>query len=104
MKTALLEHIEAKIINFLRDTKAPNHASQIALHIHETRQDTLQAIQKLVKSSTIKGIQNFALFNSTGEIIAYTLANTSPVPTPLAPSVPPSRLTSPDRRGSNLGR
>ena len=100
MKTALLEHIEAKIINFLLDTKAPSHASQIALHIYETREDTLQAIQKLVKSSTIKGIQDFTFFTSTGETMAYTLASTSQVPTPFAPAVPPSRLTSPFRRGS----
>jgi len=104
MKTALLEHIEAKIINFLFDTKAPNHASQIALHIYETREDTLQAIQKLVKSSTIKGIQDFTFFTSTGETMAYILANTSQVPTPFAPSVPPSPLTSHGRRGAIRGR
>ena len=98
MKTALLEHIEAKIINFLFDTKAPNHASQIALHIYETREDTLQAIQKLVKSSTIKGIQDFTFFTSTGETVAYTLADTSPMPMPFAPSVPPAPLTRQLRR------
>jgi hypothetical protein len=99
MKVAPLEHVEAKIINLLRDTKAPNHASQIALHIHEKREDTLQAIQRLVKSSTVKGIQDFAFLNSTGETIAYTLADTSPPPAPFPPSVPPSRLTPPAPRG-----
>ena len=103
MKTALLEHIEAKIINFLLDTKAPNHASQIALHIYETREDTLQAIQKLVKSSTIKGIHDFTFFTSTGETMAYTLASTSQEPPPYAPPIPSSRLTSHVRRGAVRG-
>jgi hypothetical protein len=104
MKTALLEHIEAKIINFLLDTKAPSHASQMALHIQETVEDTLHAIQKLVKSNTIKGIQDLTLFTSTGETIAYTLANPSPMPPPSVPFVPPSKLTPLSRRGSGLGR
>jgi hypothetical protein len=102
MKVALLEHTEAKIINFLRDAKAPNHASQIALHIHETREETLQAIQRLVKSSTVKGIQDFAFLNSTGETIAYILPNTSPPPASFPPSVPSrnaGRLTPPAPRG-----
>jgi hypothetical protein len=89
MKTALLEHIEAKIINFLRDTKAPNPASQIAVRIQETREDTLLAVQRLVKNRTIKGMQDFTFFNSTGETVAYTLADTSPPPASLPPSVPP---------------
>jgi hypothetical protein len=93
MKTALREHIEAKIINLLFDTKAPNRASEIALHIQETREDTLQAIQRLVRSSTIKSIQDFTFFNSTGEIVAYTLADTSPPTAPFPPSAPPPRLT-----------
>jgi len=102
MKVALLEHTEAKIINFLRDAKAPNHASQIALHIHETREETLQAIQRLVKSSTLKGIQDFAFLNSTGETIAYILANPSPPPASFSDSVPShhaGRLTPPVPHG-----
>ncbi len=99
MKTALLEHIEAKIVNYLRDAKAPTHASQIALHVQETREDTLQAIQKLVTSSTIKGRRDFTLFTTTGETVAYTLANASPVPTLVVPPVVPSRLTPHVRRG-----
>ncbi|MGA2685026.1 MAG: hypothetical protein ABSF51_08240 [Verrucomicrobiota bacterium] len=100
MKTALREHIEAKIINWLHDTKAPNRASEIALHIHETREDTLQAIQRLVRSSTIKSIQDFTFFNSTGETVAYTLADTSPPPpSTFPPSVPPPWLTPPSPPG-----
>ncbi|MGD0745190.1 MAG: hypothetical protein ABSA45_08550 [Verrucomicrobiota bacterium] len=104
MKTALLEHIEAKIINFLLDTKAPSHASQIALQIQETREDTLQAIQKLVRSRTMRAIQDFTLFTSTGETVAYTLTNPSPTPTPSVPFIPPARLTPPASRGSVPGR
>jgi len=37
MKPALLEHIEAKVINSLRDMKVPMHASRIAVHIQERR-------------------------------------------------------------------
>jgi hypothetical protein len=99
MKTALLEHIEAKIINFLHDTRAPNHASQIAVRIQESREDTLQAIQRLVKNRTIKSVQDFTLLNSTGEILAYTLADTSSPPTPFPPSAPPPRLTPQAPRG-----
>ena len=99
MKTALREHIEAKIINWLHDTKAPNRASEIALHIHETREDTLQAIQRLVRSSTMKSIQDFTLFSSTGETVAYTLADISPPPSTFPPSVPPPRLTPPSPPG-----
>jgi hypothetical protein len=93
MNAALLEHIEAKIINFLRDTKAPNHASQIATRIQETREDTLHAIQRLVQNKTLKAIQDFTFLNSTGETIAYTLTGTSPQPIPFTAPVPPSRLT-----------
>lgn len=99
MKTALREHIEAKIINWLHDTKAPNRASEIALHIHETREDTLQAIQRLVRSNTIKSIQDFTLFSSTGETVAYTLADISPPPSTFPPSIPPPRLTPPSPPG-----
>ena len=99
MKTALLEHIEAKIINFLRDTKAPNPASQIAVRIQETREDTLLAVQRLVKNRTIKGMQDFTFFNSTGETVAYTLADISPPPSTFPPSVPPPRLTPPSPPG-----
>ena len=93
MKAASLEHVEAKIINFLRDVEAPSPASQIAIHVQETREDTLLAIQKLVKSQTIKAIQDFAFFDATGEIVAYALADPSLVPMPSVPFVPPSRLT-----------
>ena len=99
MKTALREHIEAKIINWLHDKKAPNRASEIALHIHETREDTLQAIQRLVRSNTIKSIQDFTLFSSTGETVAYTLADISPPPSTFPPSIPPPRLTPPSPPG-----
>jgi len=92
METAPLEHIEAKIINFLRDANVPNPASQIAVHIQETRQDTLLAIQRLVKHQIIKGIQDLSFFNATGETVAYTLTDTGPMPPTLPPPVPPSRL------------
>ncbi len=93
MNESLREHIEAKIINFLHDTKTPRHASRIAVHIREKREDTLQAIQKLVGNRTIKGVQDLALFGSTGETVAYTLVNVAPGPIPVMPSIPPPRLT-----------
>ena len=92
MKAAPLEHIEAKVINFLRDEKAPNPASQIAIHIQETREDTLLAIQKLVKKITIKGTQDLSFFNSTGETVAYSLAGQTLMPTPVVPPVKHPRL------------
>lgn len=103
MNRALFEHIEAKIVNFLHDAKAPRHASQIAVQIREKREHTLQAIQKLVKNGTIKGIQDFTLLNSTGEIIAYTLANTAVISTPALPSVPPPQPTSSAHRRRTAG-
>lgn len=103
MKTIPFEHIEAKIINFLRDTKVPSHASQIATNILETRQDTLQAIQRLVRNRTIKGIQDFTLFSSTGETVAYTLAGVPAGPAPTAPAIPPSGVTPQLRRGPSPG-
>ena len=103
MNVSLLEHIEAKIVNFLHDTKTPHHASQIAVHIREKREDTLQAIQKLVENRTIRGVQDFALFGSTGETMAYTLVNVAPGPTPVMPSIPPSRLTPRAHYGSTPG-
>ena len=96
MKAAVREHIEAKIINCLRDLNAPGTASQIAIQIQETREDTLRAIQRLVKDHTIKGQQDLTLFDSTGETVAYTLAD--PLLQPAL--VPPSRL----RRGPTLRR
>ena len=93
MKNPSFEHIEAKIINFLHDTKAPTHASQIAVHIRETREHTLQAIQRLVKNRAIRGVQDFTLLHSTGEIMAYVHANAVLEPTPVMPSVPPPRHT-----------
>ncbi len=92
MKAAPREHIEAKIINCLRDLKAPGNASQIAIQIQETREDTVRAIQRLVKDRTLKGRQDFALFNSTGETVAYTLADPLLQPALIPPAVPPSRL------------
>ncbi|HUA39309.1 MAG TPA: hypothetical protein VMA35_13035 [Candidatus Sulfopaludibacter sp.] len=92
MNVSLLEHIEAKIINFLHDVKTPHHASRIAVHIREKREDTLQAIQKLVENRIIKGVQDFALFGSTGETMAYELVNVAPEPTPVMPPIPPSPL------------
>ena len=105
MKQALLEHIEAKVINFLRDAKAPVHASQIAVRIQERREDTLHALQRLVKNRTIKGVQDLAFFNSTGEIMAYILADTALQPTPVDPSIPipPPQPASPSPRGPVLG-
>ena len=99
MKAAPIEHIEAKIINLLHDAKAPSHASQIAIHIQETREATLQAIQRLVKSSTIRSLQDFTFLKSTGETVAYTLADISPPPSTFPPSVPPPRLTPPSPPG-----
>lgn len=93
MNQSLREHVEAKIINFLHDTKSPHHASRIAVHIREKREDTLHAIQKLVKNGTIKGVQDLALLGSTGETMAYTLVNVAPGPTLVMPSIPPARLT-----------
>jgi hypothetical protein len=94
MNNASFEHIEAKIINFLHDAKIPRHASQIAIQIRETREHTLQAIQKLVKNGAIKGVQDFTFLKATGEIMAYVLANTVMGPTPLMPSIPPPPATS----------
>lgn len=88
MTQALLEHIEAKIINFLHDAKAPVHASQIAVHIQEKRQDTVHAIQKLVRNNTLKGVQDFAFFNTTGETMAYTLVAGAAEPAPVDTSIP----------------
>jgi len=87
MNSASLEHIEAKVINFLHDTKVPHHASQIATQIREKREETLRVIQRLVRNGTIKGVQDFTLLNSTGEITAYVLDNAA-VP-PALPSAPP---------------
>jgi hypothetical protein len=98
MKAAPIEHIEAKIINLLHDAKAPSHASQIAIHIQETREATLQAIQRLVKSSTIRSLQDFTFLKSTGETVAYALANPSPTTVSFPPSVPSSRMTPPAPR------
>ena len=103
MNESLLEHIEAKIVNFLHDAKTPHHASRIAVHIREKREDTLYAIQKLVTNGTIKGVQDLALFGSTGETMAYTLANATPGSTSVLPAVPPSRLTPPAPRRSTPG-
>jgi hypothetical protein len=103
MNQSLLEHVEAKIINFLHDTKTPHHASRIAVHICEKREDTLQAIQKLVKNRTVKGVQDFALFGSTGETMAYTLVNVAPGPTPVMPSIPPTPSTPRAHYGSTPG-
>ncbi len=103
MNESLLEHIEAKIINFLHDTKTPHHASRIAVHIREKREDTLQAIQKLVNNGTIRGVQDLALFGSTGETMAYTLVTVAPGSTPLMPSIPPSQLTPRASHGSTPG-
>ncbi|MFZ1071894.1 MAG: hypothetical protein WAO21_00525 [Verrucomicrobiia bacterium] len=101
MKTALLEHIEAKVINYLLDTNAPNLVSRIAFQIQETREDTLQAVQSLVKSGTIKGMQDLTLFTSTGETVAYTLAYALQVPVPF---IHPPPVTPHIRRSSRLGR
>ena len=98
MKAAPIEHIEAKIINLLHDAKAPSHASQIAIHIQETREATLQAIQRLVKSSTIRSLQDFTFLKSTGETVAYTLIGPSTTPVPFPSAVPPARLTPPAPR------
>ena len=92
MKAALLEHIEAKIINYLLDVKPPIPASQIAKRIQETREDTLLAIHRLVKGRTIKGVQDVSQFNSTGETMAYVLIAPFPMPAPVQPPAPPSRL------------
>jgi len=101
MNKAPLEHIEGKIINFLLDVKAPSPASQIAVHIQETIENTLPAIQRLVKSQTIKSVQDFTFLDFTGETVAYTMAD--PTPTTL-PFVPPSRPTPPARPGSRPNR
>jgi hypothetical protein len=106
MKQALLEHIEAKVINFLRDSKAPVHVSQVAVRIQEKREDTLQAIQRLVRNQTLKGVQDLAFFNSTGETTAYVLADAALLPMTVDPSlpIPPPQPTPPATRGPLLGR
>jgi hypothetical protein len=106
MKQALLEHIEAKVINFLRDSKAPVHVSQIAVQIQEKREDTLQAVQRLVRNRTLKGVQDLACFNSTGETTAYVLADATLLPMAVDPSipVPPPQPAPPSARGPVLGR
>jgi len=98
MKPASREHIEAKIINRLRDLNAPGTASQIADRIQEKREDTLRAIQRLVKDHTIKGRQDLSLFNSTGETVAYTLADPLLQPTLVSGAVPPLPSTPRTRR------
>ena len=98
MKTAPREHIEAKIINFLHDTKVPGHASQIAVHIQETIESTLQGIRRLVKDGTVNGQQDLTLFNVTGETTAYTLA-AAPPPALIPGAMPPKQLPRPVRRG-----
>ncbi len=92
MKTAPREHIEAKIINCLRDSKAPGTASQIAVHIQETREDTIRVIKRILKDHTINGQQDFTLFNSTGETVAYTLADPLLQPALIPGAVPPPQL------------
>ena len=74
MNRALQEHIEAKVINFLRDSRTPVHASQIAIRIQERREDTNQAIQRLVKNRTVHPVRDHAYFKSTGETMAYAFA------------------------------
>lgn len=105
MKQASLEHIEAKVMNFLHDTKSPKHASQIAVQIQEKREDTLHAIQKLVKNQTLKNVQDHSLFDSTGETTAYTLVDGVLQPMPVDPSIPlPSgQLTPPSPRNPAPG-
>lgn len=88
MNRALQEHIEAKIINFLRDTKIPIHASQIAARIQERREDTNHAIQRLVKNQTVHPVQDLAYFKSTGETMAYALADIDLKQPPIDPSIP----------------
>lgn len=75
MNRTFQEHIEAKVINFLRDTKTPIHASQIAIRIQERREDTNHAIQRLVRNRTVHSVQDLAYFKSTGETMAYALAD-----------------------------
>jgi hypothetical protein len=103
MNDASFEHIEAKIINLLHDAKSPTHASRIAVDIRERREHTLQAIQRLVRNGAIKGVQDFTLLNSTGEIMAYVLANAVLGPTPAMPSVPPPRHSPPAPRRPAVG-
>lgn len=105
MTQALLEHIEAKIINFLHDAKAPVQASQIAVHIQEKREDTVLAIQKLVGNNTIKGVQDFTFFNTTGETMAYSLAGDAVPQTPADPAVPipPPQPVSPSSHRPDVG-
>lgn len=104
MKREPREHIEAKIINLLRDTRTPCHASKIADHIQETRQDTLYIIQRLLKEGTIQGKQDLTHFNSTGEIVAYTLGGALPEPALIPALVPPSGPATQLRRGPAHGR
>ena len=67
------EEIESKIFDFLSKVRVPNPPSQIAAHIHETREDTLQAIERLIKKGTIKPVEDFTFLKLTGETTSYAL-------------------------------
>jgi len=69
------EDIETKILHFLRDKNAPNAASQIAIHLEENRDDTLDAINRLVKKGLVKSVPDLTFLNSTEEKVAFTLTD-----------------------------
>ena len=71
MNEAPFEEIELKIIQYLRKVKAPNVPSLIATEIRETREDTLQAIERLVKKGILHSERDFTFFNNTGETKAF---------------------------------
>ena len=66
--------IETKIIEFLGRVGAPNVPSQIACYIHEPREETNRAIERLVKQGRLYSVSDFTFLNSTRETTAYGLA------------------------------
>ena len=69
------EEIQSKITEFLRRAGAPNVASQIAVHIHERREDTIEVIERMTRKQVLFIEQDLTFMNSTGETKAYGLAS-----------------------------
>ncbi len=72
-----LEDIETKILDYLRRVGAPNPASEIATQIHETRKDTLQAIERLIQKRILYSVSDLTLLRITGETRIYGLADSA---------------------------
>lgn len=67
MQETPFNEIDAKVFEFLRKVRAPNVPSQIAVYIHETRDDTLRAVERLTKNGFLRLVPDFTFLNSTGE-------------------------------------